>query len=184
MAAGSCCRPRTPLAPGPAAIHAKTLAQLPFPGCYANTPGAHTQLRAPGTHGDLDSSCRAGRPAGAPSCLYLSAGCLGVRGAPPAGCALSPCLRRREQTAGAGSLSPAPRRQAPPPGSKPRPSTPAYNRREPSWPSGVFARACRGDEAAAAAPAATTAVFATAAEASSHRPKCPELSRGSPHNRG
>lgn len=184
MAAGSCRRPQTPPDPGPRRDTRKNPGSAALPWMLCKYPGAHTQLRAPGTLRDQDSSCRAGRPAGALSCLYLSAGCLGVRGAPPAGCALSPCLRRQEQTAGAGSLSPAPRAPGPAPG---RQAPPLHAGLQPQggklaqW--GFGARACSGDEAAAAAPAATTAVFATAAEAS-HRPTCPKLSRGAPHNRG
>lgn len=80
---------------------------------------------------------------------------------------------------------------APPPDARPRPRapSPAPPRRPTTagsraGPVGFSRARCGGDEAAAAAPAATSAVFATAAEASSRRPKCPELSRGSPHNRG
>lgn len=126
MAAGSCGRPQTPMAPGPAAITRKNPGSVALPWMLCKYPERpHTQLRAPGTRRDVDSRCRAGRPAGALPCLYLSAGCLGVRGAPPAGCALRPCLRRQEQTAGAGSRSPAPGRQAPPRAPGPAP---------PRWP--------------------------------------------------
>lgn len=108
------------LALGPAAVHAKPwLSSGPWMLCkYPESPDAGWGA---GDALGLGQQLPAGRPASALSWLYLSAGCLGVRGAPPAGCALSPCRRRREQAAGAGSLRPAPERQAPPPSARPRP---------------------------------------------------------------
>lgn len=173
-----------PLALGPAALHAKpwlssgswTLCK--YPGSPDAAQGARDALR-------LGQQLPAGRPASALSWLYLSAGCLGVRGAPPAGCALSPCRRRRrrEQAAGAGSMSPAPEHQSPPPrlgpapGLRPRPSTLADNLAEPRGPTVVCTRAVTTAAPAASPASAFAAVVAVAADAL-HRLGSPDLSMG------
>lgn len=110
-----------PPAPGPAAVHAKPWLSS-GPWMLSKYPGSPDAAWGAGDAPGLGQQLPPGRPARALSELYLSAGCLGVRGAPPAGCALSSCRRRRgEQAAGAGSRRPAPERQAPPPNARPRP---------------------------------------------------------------
>lgn len=132
MAAGSRCRtlPVKPPAPSPrpgtpVTVHAKPRhaksVSLDAVAQALGTP--HAAWGAWALRG-LDSSRPAGRPASALSRLYLSAGCLGVHGAPPAGCALSPGRFLREPTAGALQAAPRPRLRAPPPGSEPRPRAP------------------------------------------------------------
>ena len=167
-----------PLAPGPAAEHAKPwLSSGPWMLC--KYPGSPDAAWGAGDAPGLGQQLPAGRPASALSWLYLSAGCLGVRGAPPAGCALSPCRRRRrgEQAAGAGSLRPAPERQAPPPSTRPRPSTLAGNLAEPRGPRVLLARE---PWQAAAAPASAFAAVVAAVAAAPHRLGSPEMSRGTP----
>lgn len=106
--------PQTP-SPGPHRLTHKTPSRQRVPGCNVNALGTKTLLEGAADAWGLDSSHPAGRPASALSWLYLSAGCLGVRGAPLSGCALSPRHRRGEQTAGAGFAAPRPRVPGPAP---------------------------------------------------------------------
>lgn len=154
--------------PGPRRGACKTLAQQRVPGCYANTLGAQTQLREPGTLRDLRSSCPQGAPpARSPGFTFRRAAWesaarrpLAVPSAPAAAAAAAAESRQREP----GSLRPAPGRQAPPPGARPLPSTLAGYRADPPGLSGLRGSCSAPGRAATAAPRVDA----------SRRPGCPK----------
>lgn len=84
-------------------------------------PGTRTQLWWPGTL--WVGTAATGPEARERAPGFTFRGLLGVHGAPPAGCALSPCRCRHQREP--GPLCPAPGRQATPPGARTRLPTPA-----------------------------------------------------------
>lgn len=81
-------------------------------------PGTQTRLLWPGTL--RVGTAASGQEAGERAPGFTFRGLLGVHGAPPAGCALSPCRCLHQPPAGARAAVPRPRAPGPAPGSRPR----------------------------------------------------------------
>lgn len=183
MAGSSCCRPQ--ISPTwPRRDIYKTLARQPFPRIYANTWAPKRSLGRQERSGTWIAAARLeDPPARSPGITFPRAAWesaarrpLAVPSAPGA------AAESRQQEK--GLPSPAPGRQAPPPGARPHPREPdpapprsATTAQSHAGPGDLSA--CCDDEAAAAAPAAATALLAAAADVS-HRLRCPKLGRATP----